>query len=1254
MLRTLPALLVGLLLTSCFPLGDIDRTQPNKIQKSIFEGEWYYHQTIVSVPYATWFTFIGEQPDRSERIRWEIQEQFLLAYRTYDLVVGTDATAELPGDHNDNTPIAIFPISSHFDVQRSYNTSTGEQTNVLVENTFDRPWYEREYMRVNWSTNLAPNFSFIAGNVALEGVFSGNYFVQEPGDPDALLVGVRNGPNAWNDYQGDAIANLEQADYLDVVHRVMASPETIEFEDWYDGQIYSYPACWFYYNVDCAPAEIEIRSAFMKVDDNNTYEAKLYPDNELLRDDDGDPLRVAYSSRDDLVPDADGFEVRVPYFDKFGYFRTERERYDRRYGETQSGQVFLINRFNIWADAPACVGDGDTPYADCTVQPIVYYLSRGFPEDLRETAQRVVNQWNDAFREVVRVKKYGQGASLDQVEDVVILRDNTWAVDEEGAVLDRGQRIGDIRYNQLVWVHQPDQAGLLGYGPAVVDPLTGQIMSASAFVYGGGVDSYAQSGTDVIELVNDPNLMLDYVEGLDVDNEVYLRRADDPAPRERTMRFVRDKVNTPRNKSIKSLGTRALKRDPAETRARLDAIEDTPLEDLLMTAPVVRAFGGRGSADTTSLSADERERSSPRSWALGQEFRREKFRRSRLQRRNVMHTRSFDPSVIGLAQDLRDMPGEEAYQEIRRRVFKATAEHEVGHNLGLRHNFEASSDALNYGQTYWDLKGSGGQPLEAPTQAQIDAGMRRHQYASIMDYGSRFVSDIEGIGSYDRAAIAFGYGDLVEVFEDASALDDLNLLEIMYLDDILRDFRHYTKLPEVFGGVDAMHARRFVPYSQLIDQMKGASTWDQWEVPYRFCSDEYDGATATCATFDEGADAYEIAMGARTQYLEYFPLLSFSRDGRYYNEGDYMGAIYFRAWLPMLTQYQNWVFDSFFWEADWDCIRDDVGCDLDPTVDDPVYYGVENVPWAEAGDGGLTGAAASRLLLDTIGEIIAMPEPGSYFYDATEDVLLLYSYDEDTLCPPGQTGNCSELNVPFGTGRFTESTWDVDSGYYFYDRMQSVGSFYDKLLALETAVTSSTYFLGFDSGAELDRYAIGLNLMFPEEVYKIVGGAASEDYPTFAGVMCNDDRSFENPVVSDSSHVPCGGAATTPADPATSFTVELYAIWFGMAFLQDSFDTNFNDRIKIWLDGAGEQITVTDPALLVSFTNPLNNRTYLATRTADPNAYSPGVKLLERAQRFADAYTLDPSPANRYLVEAIVSTIEDVRGTYDIYGYFWF
>jgi len=80
-----------LLATSCASeVGDIDRTQPNKLKKSFFSGEWYMRDTIVDVPFSTGFTFIGEQTETS-LIQWDIQKRYLIAYRTYEHNPHTEA-----------------------------------------------------------------------------------------------------------------------------------------------------------------------------------------------------------------------------------------------------------------------------------------------------------------------------------------------------------------------------------------------------------------------------------------------------------------------------------------------------------------------------------------------------------------------------------------------------------------------------------------------------------------------------------------------------------------------------------------------------------------------------------------------------------------------------------------------------------------------------------------------------------------------------------------------------------------------------------------------------------------------------------------------------------------------------------------------------------------------------------------------------------------------------------------------------------
>ena len=64
------------------------------------------------------------------------------------------------------------------------------------------------------------------------------------------------------------------------------------------------------------------------------------------------------------------------------------------------------------------------------------------------------------------------------------------------------QRNGDLRYSFLHWVDRPQAAGPLGYGPSSADPETGEIISASLYIYGAALDTYAQFAADTVDLLN--------------------------------------------------------------------------------------------------------------------------------------------------------------------------------------------------------------------------------------------------------------------------------------------------------------------------------------------------------------------------------------------------------------------------------------------------------------------------------------------------------------------------------------------------------------------------------------------------------------------------------------------------------------------------------------------------------------------------------------------------------------------------------
>src|SRR5260221_2699062 len=142
----------------------INRVQPEALQKSFFVGasltddaddpQFYYRPTVADVDYGASQSglFTASYAQTTARVRWEITEEKLIARLAYERIAGST------GNGIDETKTgqiaAAFKIEKHFDVRRDYNPQTGENLNIIVENDTDRPWYEREFMRVDWSQNL--------------------------------------------------------------------------------------------------------------------------------------------------------------------------------------------------------------------------------------------------------------------------------------------------------------------------------------------------------------------------------------------------------------------------------------------------------------------------------------------------------------------------------------------------------------------------------------------------------------------------------------------------------------------------------------------------------------------------------------------------------------------------------------------------------------------------------------------------------------------------------------------------------------------------------------------------------------------------------------------------------------------------------------------------------------------------------------------------------------------------------------------
>src|SRR5215831_5208471 len=273
----------GALMTACAGQADISRVQPDAIDKSIFfetDGvtprKFYYRQTIVGVPPTTAWAFEGLMSDMA-KVRFEITDVALVGYRAYDYAPGSESPTT-SGNNNTDSPVLIYKIMSHFDIKREYNPATGEQTNVISENVQDRPWNQRQYMRVDWSQNFADpaNYDPVPMDPLLASTTSSGRYVSEDDDP---------------------LFNPDRPtfsrDYISFTHVQNRYPDLLACYTMFGGDDEVGP-------YGCGDAQITFRNALMPVPATE-YEPLDYPDRHVITDTDGTPLRMAFTP-DAVIP----------------------------------------------------------------------------------------------------------------------------------------------------------------------------------------------------------------------------------------------------------------------------------------------------------------------------------------------------------------------------------------------------------------------------------------------------------------------------------------------------------------------------------------------------------------------------------------------------------------------------------------------------------------------------------------------------------------------------------------------------------------------------------------------------------------------------------------------------------------------------------------------------------------------------------------------------------------------------------------
>ncbi len=333
---TLTALLAAVLIVACTTEREaVDKTDELALDKHLFDGEFFYRQTVVELPYTADYSFIGESND-GKIIRWKITKNWLIAYSIHDKINIVDTAEQLAPNE---TPILAYPILDHFDILPQENPTTGEAMPVYVPN-HDRPWNERRYFTIDQSGNAMINFEL-----------KYLWMTQEWDNPFYTSVVTAATDLEFYAHDGSFIPPKKYAEML-----AAGDPADKELE-WFTyrseeyliynnswGNIYTWDDIEEFINTE--PARIVYRHTFKKVN-RDVYGKRRY-----------DPATRQFVWEKGAKDN--GFRpLEFPdyLFRKFGYFTNLFKGYDPEYGYRDKDYHELANYWNIaWAKAGDTAG----------------------------------------------------------------------------------------------------------------------------------------------------------------------------------------------------------------------------------------------------------------------------------------------------------------------------------------------------------------------------------------------------------------------------------------------------------------------------------------------------------------------------------------------------------------------------------------------------------------------------------------------------------------------------------------------------------------------------------------------------------------------------------------------------------------------------------------------------------------------------------------------------------------------------------
>jgi DNA-binding winged helix-turn-helix (wHTH) protein/tetratricopeptide (TPR) repeat protein len=277
---------------------------------------------------------------------------------------------------------------------------------------------------------------------------------------------------------------------------------------------------------------------------------------------------------------------------------------------------------------------------------------------------------------------------------------------------------------------------------------------------------------------------------------------------------------------------------------------------------------------------------------------------------------------------------------------------------------------------------------------------------------------------------------------------------------------------------------------------------------------------------------------------------------------------------------------------------------------------------APRGWGGWT--AGTHHLVRFLGQVITRPEPGPH--------AALKRPDGVQVLAPAYSGT---KELPVVQGAWYESEWDHESGYHWFETQARIGTYHDRMLALQALTDATSFqFMGYDRATHPKQYALGFQDLYGDHLRHMVAELLADDVGRFAPALrSNGDLVYPDPLDPTASWPPLDARLV---QPATYWLVQYDAMFFRLSLLDRGYDHTFLDRSRLFVARARGRDAAREPEAGVVRRPPRpqyprgvvvpNDGALVLDANGAPIELGAGARMVEHALGLADRCANDALP----------------------------